>query len=228
MHVIVHKQSGGGVTVSRPSPACLELLTGEGMGLSAETVARQIENFMIPPIDERSHTLTRALATEWVNAVSSGGLTESQAYDLLIRRAQMQGGFTESATVDDAVLPYHVTGSPDHSIDEPGACARADCQDRYFRDAVVWDENEPSKCRCDMPTARGIHMDKIRGVRNAQLAALDTPFLRAIETGDTGAQSTIAKQKQILRDIPQKFDLTTGTPDQLRQKWPEELPEREP
>jgi hypothetical protein len=225
MHAIVHKQANGGVTISHPSPACMELLTGQGMGMSPDKVARQIENFMIPPDGDRSQTFTREFATEWVNAVSSGGLTETQAYDLLTRRTQLRRGFTESATVDEADLPYHVTGSADHSIDEPGACARADCQDRYFRDALVWDDTQPNKCRCDMPTARGIHLEMIRGARNAELAALDTPFMRAVEAGDTDAQAAIAKQKQTLRDIPQTFDLTTSvrTPAQLKALWPDGL-----
>ena len=79
----------------------------------------------------------------------------------------------------------------------------------------------------NMDKARVIHMDKIRIVRNAELAAKDILFMRAVEVGDTDAQSTIATQKQVLRDIPQTFDLTTRTPGQLKQKWPEELPARE-
>jgi hypothetical protein len=79
----------------------------------------------------------------------------------------------------------------------------------------------------NMDKARVIHMDKIRVVRNAELAAKDILFMRAVEVGDTAAQYTIARQKQVLRDIPQTFDLTTRTPGQLKQKWPEVLPARE-
>jgi len=79
----------------------------------------------------------------------------------------------------------------------------------------------------NMDKARVIHMDKIRVVRNAELAATDITFMRAVEAGDKAAQSTIARQKQVLRDIPQTFDLTTRTPGQLKQKWPEVLPARE-
>ena len=80
----------------------------------------------------------------------------------------------------------------------------------------------------NMNKARGIHMNVIRGVRDAELAALDLPYMRALEAGDTAAQATIATEKQVLRDIPQTFDLTTGiiTPAQLRGKWPAELPAR--
>ena len=64
-------------------------------------------------------------------------------------------------------------------------------------------------------------------VRNAELVKLDLPSLRAMEAGDTSAQSTIATEKQTLRDIPQTFDLTTDTPELLKAKWPSELPARE-
>jgi hypothetical protein len=79
----------------------------------------------------------------------------------------------------------------------------------------------------NMTKARAIHMDKIRIVRNAELAAKDITFMRAVEAGDTDTQATIATEKQTLRDIPQTFDLTTDTPEQLKAKWPSELPARE-
>ena len=78
----------------------------------------------------------------------------------------------------------------------------------------------------NMDKARSIHMDVIRGVRNAELAALDITFMRAVEAGDTDLQATIGAEKQTLRDIPQTFDLTSRTPEQLKRKWPLELPAR--
>ena len=81
----------------------------------------------------------------------------------------------------------------------------------------------------NMAKARAIQMDKIRVVRNAELVKLDVPFMRAVEAGDTSAQATIGTEKQVLRDIPATFDLTTGvdTPEKLKAKWPAELPARE-
>ena len=76
----------------------------------------------------------------------------------------------------------------------------------------------------NMPKARGIQMDKIREVRNDELTALDVPFMKALEDKNTKAQATIKAKKQELRDIPQTFDLTTDTADELKQKWPEGLP----
>ena len=69
-------------------------------------------------------------------------------------------------------------------------------------------------------------MEAIRVVRNSELAALDVPYMRAVEAGDTAAQATIAKAKKLLRDIPQTFDITARTPKELKARWPSELPPR--
>jgi hypothetical protein len=81
----------------------------------------------------------------------------------------------------------------------------------------------------NMGKARAIHLAEIRRVRNTELAAKDITFMRAIEAGDTSAQATIATEKQVLRDIPATFNITTGvtTPAQLKARWPAELPARE-
>jgi len=79
----------------------------------------------------------------------------------------------------------------------------------------------------DMDAARDYHMGRIRLSRDQALAALDVPFMRAVETGDTAAQSTIGAEKQTLRDIPQTFDLSgAATPEALMALWPAELPSR--
>ena len=76
----------------------------------------------------------------------------------------------------------------------------------------------------NMAKARGIHMDRIRQVRNKELANLDIPFMKALEDEDMDVQATIKAKKQELRNIPQTFDLTTDTPEQLKELWPEGLP----
>ncbi len=75
----------------------------------------------------------------------------------------------------------------------------------------------------NMSKARGIQMDRIREVRNKELAKKDVEYMKALEADD-GSAKTIAAEKQALRDIPQTFDLTTDTPEQLKEKWPEGLP----
>jgi len=79
----------------------------------------------------------------------------------------------------------------------------------------------------NMTKARAIHLAEIRRVRNAELVKEDVTFMRAVEAEDTDAQATIKTKKQTLRDIPQTFDLTTDTPEQLKALWPDELPARE-
>ena len=75
----------------------------------------------------------------------------------------------------------------------------------------------------NMAKARGIQMDKIRLVRNAELVKKDIDFMKALEADDD-SHKAIAVEKQVLRDIPQTFDLTTDTPEELKEKWPEGLP----
>ena len=81
----------------------------------------------------------------------------------------------------------------------------------------------------NMTKARAFHLAKIRKVRNAELVKEDINMLKAIEVGDASAQSTVATKKQVLRDIPATFDITTGvtTPELLKARWPTELPARE-
>lgn len=80
--------------------------------------------------------------------------------------------------------------------------------------------------RINMVKARAIHIAEIRRVRNAQLAALDVPFMRAVESGDKDTLADISKRKQVLRDIPQTIDLSTDSPARLKAIWPAELPPR--
>ena len=81
----------------------------------------------------------------------------------------------------------------------------------------------------NMTKARVIHLTEIRRVRNDELVKEDINMLKAIEAGNTSEQSTVATKKQVLRDIPATFDITTGvtTPEALKARWPTELPARE-
>ncbi len=75
----------------------------------------------------------------------------------------------------------------------------------------------------NMDKARGIQMNKIREIRNRELAKKDIEYMKALEAEDD-SHKAIAVEKQKLRDIPQTFDLTTDTPEELKEKWPEGLP----
>ncbi len=74
----------------------------------------------------------------------------------------------------------------------------------------------------NMDKARGIQMNKIREIRNRELAKKDIEYMKALEAEDD-SHKAIAVEKQKLRDIPQTFDLTTDTPEELKEKWPEGL-----
>jgi len=93
----------------------------------------------------------------------------------------------------------------------------------------AWEMDTDGTPKVNMAKARGVHMDKIRVVRDAELVKKDVPFMRAVEAGDTDAQTAIGAEKQVLRDIPATFDITTDvdTPEKLKAKWPAELPARE-
>jgi hypothetical protein len=230
MHTIIHELRNGGVGGYAPNPDLIASMMGVGLGWSEPYITQAIANLIVPVSSEASAngkvTYTNEMAREWVLAVASGGLTENQALDLFARRIQERNGYGANAVVDIEDLPYHMkgNGNPDHI-----ACPDPDCHDRYFRDALLWDSTVANRCRCDMGKAQAVHMGCIRVVRNAELAAKDITFMRAVEAGDTSAQTTIGTEKQTLRDLPATFDITTDvdTPEKLKAKWPTELPARE-
>ena len=97
----------------------------------------------------------------------------------------------------------------------------------YFKmiipdDQLAWVHTYP-----DMDRAREVHMKNIRVARDKALVALDVPFMRAVEEGDTGEQARLKTEKQALRDIPSTFDLSSLTdPESLMDSWPEGLSRR--
>ncbi len=95
----------------------------------------------------------------------------------------------------------------------------------YFFDCWEWDNG----CKVNMPRARVIHMDHIRKVRNVEFEkrGLDRHLQTALAHGDTVRAQELEDEKQTLRDIPQKYDLSVfKTPEKLKAFWPKELDER--
>jgi len=113
----------------------------------------------------------------------------------------------------DGVYPERsfIEGEDYHIIEED------EIPEELFHEAWEWGID---RIMTNMPKARGMHMDRIRIARNSELAKKDIEFMRAIEAGD-GSHKAIAAEKQVLRDIPQTFDLTTDTPEELKNKWPD-------
>ena len=83
--------------------------------------------------------------------------------------------------------------------------------DRTFRGA--WSFNGDA-VDVDMAAAKDIWRDKIRQARTEQLTALDTAFMKALETGADTTQ--ITADKQALRDAPTHADIDAATtPEEL-------------
>jgi hypothetical protein len=147
----------------------------------------------------------RAFTPAYNDATRPPGLTDDEFLERAIQR-NIEVGFIASDapvyTVEQSTLPTE------------------------FAEAWEWDGSAVS---VNMTKARSAHMDDIRRVRDEELVKLDVPFIRAVEAGDTDAQATIGTEKQVLRDLPATFDITTdaGTPELLKAKWPTELPARE-
>jgi len=72
--------------------------------------------------------------------------------------------------------------------------------------------------------ARDIHRDNIRRIRALELAALDTAYMKALESGDTAKQEEVRQKKQVLRDLPSCSGICTATTcEELCNHWPDEL-----
>lgn len=85
--------------------------------------------------------------------------------------------------------------------------------ERTFRNA--WEANaDTGIISVDMALARDIWRDKIRQARIEPLAALDTAFMKAQETGSDTTQ--IVADKQALRDAPSLASIDAATtPEEL-------------
>ncbi len=63
----------------------------------------------------------------------------------------------------------------------------------------------------DLDKAKEIFKDKIREVRQPLLEAEDVVFMRAIEAGDSSAQTASAEKKKSLRDAPAASAIDSAT-----------------
>ena len=89
--------------------------------------------------------------------------------------------------------------------------------DRHFRGAWTLSGTVISE---DMATAKTMFKDKIRDVRKPLLEAQDVLYMKAIEAGDSSAQSTVATKKKELRDAPAASAITNAdTIAKLKAAW---------
>lgn len=101
--------------------------------------------------------------------------------------------------------------------------------DRTFRDEWVYKGDadcwQAGAVGISKTKARSKHMDRIRAIRDRELAKLDVEYQRADEQANASKKSEVATKKQALRDIPQSFDLTVAdSPEALAALWPANLP----
>ena len=89
--------------------------------------------------------------------------------------------------------------------------------DRHFRNAWTLSGTVISE---DMTTAKTLFKEKIRQVRQPLLEAQDVLYMKAIEDGDSSAQSTVATKKKELRDAPAASAITNAkTIAELKAAW---------
>ena len=66
-----------------------------------------------------------------------------------------------------------------------------------------------------------LFLEKVRKARATKLSELDVEFLRALETDDASAKSSVITQKTNLRDLPSTFTTSSfSTPQELYNQWP--------
>lgn len=86
--------------------------------------------------------------------------------------------------------------------------------ERTFRDG--WEANaDTGVINVNMTKAKDIWRDKIRAAREEPLKALDTAYMKALESGSSTTQ--IIADKQALRDAPALSSIDAATtPDELK------------
>ena len=89
--------------------------------------------------------------------------------------------------------------------------------DRHFRNA--WSLSGKTITE-DMTAAKVIFKDKIREVRKDLLEAQDVAFMKALEAGDSSAQTTAKNAKTALRNAPAAQAITDAdTIAKLKAAW---------
>ena len=109
----------------------------------------------------------------------------------------------------------NITDKDGKSIDTASLSSKP--SDRHFRDAWTLSGTVISE---DMTTAKTLFKDKIREVRKPLLDEQDVLYMKAIEDGDSSAQSTVATKKKELRDAPAASAITNAdTIAKLKAAW---------
>jgi len=89
--------------------------------------------------------------------------------------------------------------------------------DRHFRNAWALNGTVITE---DLATAKTIFADKIREARKPLLEALDADYMKALEAGDSSAQTAAVNAKTALRDAPAAAAITNASDiTELKAAW---------
>lgn len=118
-----------------------------------------------------------------------------------------------------AITPLNQTAeSLSQTIPGSKVVDRSSLPSREFRDAWTIDGN------IDLKKAKKIWQNKIRVARDKKLKELDIKWMRALERNETKKAASIAAQKQVLRDLPEREEFMNATSlDEIKSFWPEIL-----
>lgn len=79
----------------------------------------------------------------------------------------------------------------------------------------------------DMPKAKAIHLERIRRVRDRELTASDTEFVKLQDIGTPQEIAAVKSQRQKLRDAPNSVQVQVDAAKditELKAIWPQDLP----
>ena len=80
----------------------------------------------------------------------------------------------------------------------------------------AWRHAAEGQIVVDMPAARKLKIDQIRGERDGRFPPLDAEWMKAVGQGDSAAAATVEAKRQHLRDLPQNLNLDAiETPEAL-------------
>jgi hypothetical protein len=89
--------------------------------------------------------------------------------------------------------------------------------DKHFRNAWSLSGTVISE---DLAAAKVIFKDKVREVRKPLLEAQDVAYMKALEAGDSSAQTASANKKTALRDAPAASAITNASDiTELKAAW---------
>jgi hypothetical protein len=119
---------------------------------------------------------------------------------------------------DTVLVIRPISNTPEEfALANPGSkvVAANSLPDREFRDAWTIDGT------IDLEKAKKIWQKKIRVVRDAKLKELDIKWMQAMERGEVKIAASIAADKQVLRDLPEREELVNAKSiSEIKAFWP--------